>query len=90
MNDEVFAVVKDDFVVSLVSLPDGQPWTFRDSGGWDLITPKNSPYVLDDALLMRVPEDAIEELIDLWDESDGISTGTGYDWSVRELEEYLN
>lgn len=85
----VFLVVRDEFANAIITLPDEGPWTFRDNGGWSPINQQNSGTVIDDALLKPVPEDAEEDLVDLWDRTDGISEETGYYWSAEELEEYL-
>lgn len=89
-NDkEVFLTSSDDFVLALVNLPDEGGDQYRRDGLWEPVSADVSKDILDGTSLHPIDLDALEDLLEVWDESEGISPETDYKWLVSELQQFI-
>ncbi len=88
-KDEVYLTSSEGFVKSLLVFQDENAYYYRNpAGGWELLVGQDFSDYLDDTLIHQISPDAVDEMVTLWDESEGVSTESGTAWQVEELEEY--
>lgn len=88
-KDEVFLTSIDGFVVALLVLQDENAYYYRNpAGGWELMLEKDFRDFLEDTTSHQIKPDAVDSMVELWDETFGVSEESGAPWQVEELEEY--
>lgn len=88
-KNEVYVSSVDGFAVALLVFQDENAYYYRDpAGGWELMVDKDFKDFLEDTSVHQINPDAVDAMVELWDESFGVSEESGAPWQVEELEEY--
>lgn len=88
-KNEVWLPSRDGFITGIVVTQTPDAYYFRDDGLWSFLTPRDTEFYLEDTTLSKVNPQHVDKLVELWDETNGVSTSTNDDWTVTELADFI-